>query len=109
MKEKEQPNWFLRILGILFFVYLALMIAMQMGYHEAKLGEQTTLTKEKMEAFEQDVKDGKPVDINDYIETETKDFSNGINKAGAAVSGIIESFMTDGITKTVDILKTLFT
>jgi len=108
-KKKKEPNWFMRLLVILFFVYLSLTIAMQMGYHEAKLNEQATLTEESIRQFEEDVKNGKAVDIDDYVVNETKDYSNGMSKAGANVSKMVEGFMTNGIGKMFDLVKSLVT
>ena len=39
MKKKDKPNWFFRILGILFLIYISLNIAMSARYYEAKLNE----------------------------------------------------------------------
>ena len=56
MEKKKKPNWFLRILGVLFVIYMSLTIAINTGYYEAKLSEKTTITEENMKQFEEDVK-----------------------------------------------------
>ncbi len=109
MEKKKKPNWFLRILGILFIIYLSLTIAIQTGYYEAKLSERTTITNEGMKQFEQDVRNGLNVDIKDYMSDIHEDYSNKTSKAGIAISSAIEKFMTDGISKMIDLFKTLFT
>ena len=106
MKKKDKPNWFFRILGILFLIYISLNIAMSAGYYEAKLNEKTTLTEESIKQFENDIKEGKEVDINDYVVEKNRDFTT---KTGVFLSSLVEDFMSEGILKMTDILKKLFT
>ena len=109
MKKKDKPNWFFRILVILFLIYISLNIAMSAGYYEAKLNEKTTLTEESIKQFENDIKEGKEVDINDYVVEKNRDFSNNTTKTGVFLSSLVEDFMSEGILKMTDILKKLFT
>ena len=48
-----------------------------------------TLTEEKIKEFEKDVAEGKNVNIKDYIENESKDYSNKITNFGDDVSELI--------------------
>ncbi len=109
MKKKEKTNWFLRSIMLLFILYLSLSIAMETGYYESKLNEKTILTEESIQQFEKDVREGKNVDINDYVVEKNRDFSNGATKAGVFISSLVEDVMSEGINKMVDILKKLFT
>ena len=109
MKKKEKQNWCLRLLAVLFIIYISLSIAMETGYYESKLNQKTMLTQESIEKFEQDVREGKNVDINDYVVEKNRDFSNGISKTGVFLSSLVEDFMADGITKMGSIFKKLFT
>ncbi len=109
MKKKEKPNWFLRVVFLLFLLYISLSIAMETGYYESKLNEKTIMTEESIKQFEQDVRDGKNVDIQDYLIDKNKDYSNGATKLGVFVSSLVQDFMAEGINKMVDICKKLFT
>ncbi len=109
MEKKKKPNWFLRILGVLFVIYMSLTIAINTGYYEAKLSEKTTITEENMKQFEEDVKNGKEVDIKDYVTDNYEDYSNNTSKAGVKVSHVVENFMANGITDLINVLKKLFT
>lgn len=82
---------------------------MSAGYYEAKLNEKTTLTEESIKKFEEDIRNGKEVDINDYVVEKNRDFSNNTTKTGVFLSSIVEDFMSEGITKMGEILKKLFT
>jgi YbbR domain-containing protein len=109
MKKKNKPNWFLRILTILFIVFIALLFANQNGYYESTIAKKTILTEESIKQFESDVKENKPIDINDYTITEEKDYSNKTTDLGIFISDKVEKIMSSGISSLVDMLKKLFT
>ncbi len=109
METKKKPNWFIKILLVLFLIYISLTIAMETGYYEAKLSERTIITEEGMKKFENDVNNGLDVDILDYTENLHEDYSNQTTKAGVKISSAIEKFMTKGISNLIEVLKTLFT
>ena len=106
--KPKKKNIYLRILGILFMLYLSLMIAIDAGYYEKIMGEKTVITEEKMKEFERDIKEGKDVELYDYIKEE-KDYSNIFTKSGYNISHAVENIMGHGIDVIVDICKTLFT
>ena len=108
-KKKNKGTFFLRLLGILFILYISLTIAIQTGYYEAKLSEKTTITNEAIKQFESDVRDGKNVDINDYLTDTYKDYSNQTTKTVFALSSLVEEFMSKGINEMVNVFKMLFT
>ena len=106
--KPQKKNIWLRILGLLFILYLSLMIAIDAGYYEKIMGEKTIITEEKMKEFERDIKEGKDVELYDYIKEE-KDYSNIFTKSGYKISHVVENIMGHGIDVIVDICKTLFT
>ena len=87
----------------------AMGLEISTGYYEAKLSEKTTITNEAIRQFEEDVRNGKNVDINDYLTDNYQDYSNQTTKAGYAFSSAIEDFMSKGINEVVNIFKMLFT
>lgn len=108
-KKKNKGTWVLKALGVLFVVYISLTIAISTGYYEAKLSEKTTITDEAMQQFEQDVREGKDVDIKDYVTDIRKDYSNQTTKAGMVFSKAVETVMSKGIDGMIQIFKSLFT
>lgn len=108
MKKKKPSRHFFRILGLLFCVFIILFILIECGYYESELSRKSTLTQEKIKEFENDVKKGEIVDLDSYIVEERPDYSNSVTKAGNAISGTINSFMTEGLSAAADILKKLF-
>lgn len=57
--------------------------------YDYKLKEKKVLTEEQIKKFEEDVKNGIEIDINDYI-IKDKDYSNSITKINGEISNIIE-------------------
>ncbi len=109
MKKQTMGGVFLKLLGVLFLLYLSITIAINTGYYEAKLSEKTTITNEAMKRFEEDIRNGRDVDITDYITEIHQDYSNQTTRAGAFFSSTVESFMSKGIHEIVNVFKMLFT
>ena len=108
MKKKDK-NPFFRILGLLFLLFVSLYIALESGYYEAKLSKKTAMTEESIKKFEQDVKEGNPIDVQAYVFEEKNDYSNHTTDAAVFIGGRVEDFMSKGITELFGIVKSLFT
>ena len=107
--KKPNYNWFWISLGGLFLVFLAYYIAYASGYYEAKITRKATITQEKLEQFEEDVKDGKEIDINDYVENDSIDYSSPVSRLGNGISSGIDSLMGGGVTDFFNFLGKMFT
>lgn len=105
---KKKKNWFLRLLFISFLIFLGLYIASISGYYEAQVSNKVALTNEAIKNFEQDVLDGKTVDINTYIQKENKDYSNKMTDLGDKITESVQKFLTSGFGGIWDALKVLF-
>ncbi len=108
MKKKEK-NPFFRILSLLFLLFISLYIALESGYYEAKVSKKTAMTEESIKKFEEDIKNGNPIDVNSYVYEEKKDFGNNTTDAAIFLGSKVENFMSNGITEIFDIVKSLFT
>lgn len=108
MKVSKKGKYFFRVLFALFIVFISLNIAYESGYYESKARNRTTLTREAMEQFENDVLNGKMVDVKDYLVKEDKDYSNAVTKLGNKVTNGLSEFMIKGISGIFDVLKGLF-
>ena len=107
--KKKRFNLFGFILSTLFLLYLALYIAYSSGYYESNISKHTIITQEKLEEFEQDIKDNKEIDIKDYVDKEDKDYSSKVSKIGTSISSKIDSFMDGGVSNFFNLLGKLFT
>jgi len=77
------------IIGVLGIIFLVVYFGMASGYLEVEQQRKTTLTKEAMEKYEEDLKAGRKIDMNDYKPKE-KIYSNKISNGLLKTSGIIE-------------------
>ncbi len=70
---------------LLFTSFIALYVSQASGYFEYQNNKRSALTQKQIQKFESDVKNGKNVDINNYIVKE-KNYDNNLGKAGLSVS-----------------------
>ena len=106
--KKKKNNIFIKILSLLFLVYIALLIAFESGYYDTKIRNKSILTKEAMAKFEEDIKNGEVVDVKDYLKEERVDYSTTVTKVGNKITNNLSKFMTKGLSGLFKSLKGLF-
>ena len=62
----------------------------------------------KEEDFEQDIKDGKPLDLKKYQNHEIHDYGNLFSNAGNFIGNRLDYVMLNGIDEGIKVLKKLF-
>lgn len=85
---------------LLLLIYLTLYFTGVAGYYEYKNYKKMTLTEEQIEKFEEDVKNGKEVNVEDYIQEEKRDYNNKIANTGKKVSYTISNTLTKLLSST---------
>lgn len=105
---KKKTNLFFKLLSILFFVFIALYIALESGYYETKIEKEVSLTNEKIKAFEEAVKNNEVINLDSYLEQKEVDYSNSISKFGNKLTNTLAKTITKGLNGVFDIVKTLF-
>lgn len=85
MKNKPLLITFLFLFGI----FIVLYITQATGYYEYKTNKKSTLTEESIKKFENDLKNGKQINIEDY-KVKEMDNSNKISNVTLKVSKILE-------------------
>ena len=69
--KKNNKNKIFKFIFIVFFMsFLVIYFSELTGYYEYQNYKKATLTEEQIKKFEEDVKNGKEVDINKYLEKE---------------------------------------
>lgn len=96
MKKSDLLKYFCIVLLVFFF---GLILASTNGYYEGQLARKTTLTSEAINRFEQDVKDGKNIDINNYLEDTNHNYNNRFSNTGKLISNKISTLITKGTKK----------
>ena len=83
--EKICKNCFVFLLIFFLFIY----VVGGSGFYEYKLNEKKILTEEEILKFENDVKNGISVDINDYLEDANRNYDNAFTKINRKISHYI--------------------
>lgn len=90
MKHKRLNKIFRYSLLVSFVTFFALYLSQSTGYFEYRNSKKVALTNEQIEKFEKDVKEGKNVDIENYIDSNNKSYQNSLSKAGLSISNVTE-------------------
>lgn len=84
--------------GLTFFVFFAiLLLAESQGYYKNRNEKAKTLTEEQIKEFEEDIKEGKDIDIKKYVLYEDKDYTNNISNNIYKISLKLEGVVDDVI------------
>lgn len=104
-KKKLCNKIFSRIILALFIAFMAIYVSSATGYYEFEQHNKMILTEEKIKEFEQDVADGKEVDIKNYIVSDIPNYQNSVSKLGNTFSTQLEKFVQSGIESTFAFLN----
>ena len=105
---KKKKSTILTLFYMVFIVYSIYYAFYMLGYAEVKVRNETILTKEAMEQFEQDLSEGKDVTLENYLQVNKKDYSTKISKLGNKAASFFEYIMDEGIENFVLIIRKLF-
>ena len=92
----KYENTFKIIFIFLFVIFLTMYISVGSNYYEYELHKKVMLTNEDIKRFEDDVKNNKEVDIDNYISSRV-DYSNSFSKASTKVSKETKKYIKQGI------------
>lgn len=83
-------------------------ISVGSNYYEYELHKKVMLTNEDIKRFEDDVKNNKEVDIDNYISSRV-DYSNSFSKASTKVSKETKKYIKEGIEGIFNLFSKMFT
>jgi len=106
--KKKKNNPILKILGILFVIFMALYIANMSGYYESKIRDRVIITEEGIKEFEEKVQNGDEIDITSFLNSERIDYSSSMSNLGDGVTESIENIVANGMDFVSGILKSHF-
>ncbi|MCI6627661.1 MAG: hypothetical protein MSH29_05155 [Tenericutes bacterium] len=104
----KYENTFKIIFIFLFVIFLTMYISVGSNYYEYELHKKVMLTNEDIKRFEDDVKNNKEVDIDNYISSRV-DYSNSFSKASTKVSKETKKYIKQGIEGIFNIFSKMFT
>lgn len=97
--------WFIMI--ILFVIFITVYISQATGYYDYQQHRQVELTNEKIKQFETDVKEGKVINVKDYLSDTHQYYDNGISRLGLKFSKTVSLSAKKGINKIFKFLEAL--
>ena len=106
MKEKEKNNIFLKIITILFLIFISLYLLDNLGYYNIA-SKNKIITEKKMKEFERDIQEGKKIDLKEYTRDETN-YKNIYSEIGYNTSMFIDKVLNKSFSRIGKILKELF-
>ena len=104
MKKDRKNKIFKFLIVFLFVIYMTIYVSQLTGYYEFKNYQKTTLTKEQISKFEDDVKNGKNVKLTDYVVNTNKHYQTRLKKMGYDLSEFISKMVNKGINSSFDFL-----
>ncbi len=93
-----------RIIISLFVIYLTLYFSQLTGYYEYQNYAKMTLTEQQINKFEEDIKAGKEIDVEDYIKNKDRNYQNGLSKLGLNISNFLSLNIKRGVFKAFDLI-----
>ena len=92
------------LIWILFFSFFLLYFAQANGYYEDLNRKKTYLTQKNIEKFEQDVKKGKKIDVNNYVVNLRKNYNNKISSFGLFTSKVFAKSFKWGMNSVFNVI-----
>lgn len=88
---------FKAFIWFLFLSFLVLYYAQANGYYQSVNNRKKVLTEDAIKRFEEDVRNGEKIDVNDYLIENKKNYSNKISRFGLYTSEVIGKYFKKGI------------
>lgn len=77
------------VILILFILFIGLYLVGNSAYYDYEAASRSRLTKEQIKIFEQDVKNGNAIDVEEYLKKNEKNYDNPISNATLNISKTI--------------------
>ncbi len=90
-----------------FLAFLITYVIGMSGYYEYELSNKRVLTEEKMKEFEEDVKNNKDIDLNDYVVNTHQDYTNKFTKTVTSASLTLNKYLKKSIESVFKIINSL--
>lgn len=81
----------------LIVLFASLLLAENFGYYKTREQKAKVLTEEQIKIFEEDIRNGKEIDIKEYVSYEKEDYSNNLSNNIYKVSLKLETVVDKAI------------
>lgn len=100
MKKKIFKGLFI----MLFLAFVIGYIIEETGYYEYNLQNKMVMTNESMAKFEEDLKEGKDVMLEDYVVNTEKDYTSSLTRSTNTISVKVNDVLKRGIESVFKVL-----
>lgn len=107
MKKNKKNKIFKFVFYAFLLTFVVIYFSELTGYYEYQNYKKASLTEEQIKQFEEDVRNGKEVDVNDYLIVETTNYDNKLSKAASKLSDGISSLVKNGVENAFKLLSKL--
>ena len=105
----KEGNGFRFTLIVLFIIFITIYISQATGYYDYQQYKKVELTNEKIKQFEEDVKEGRNIDIGNYLDDTKHNYNNGVSQMGLRFSKTVSVFVRKGVNNAFKFLEKLLT
>lgn len=105
-KNKKLNKFFWHVFLTLLMTFFTLYTAGKAGYYEYTNNEKKVLTEEQIKKFEEDIKEGKQIDIESYLVVK-ENFQSKNKRMGLKISEFIGDYTKIGVDKIFKMLNNL--
>ena len=92
---------------IILVVFIFFYVICKSGYYEYNLQSKKNMTEEEIKKFERDVKSGKEVDVKNYLNEASTDYSNNLTRTTSTISLNLNRYLIKTINNTINIFSKL--
>lgn len=104
---EKQYKIFKVVFTIFFVIFLTLYFSQLAGYYEYHNYQKMVMTEEMIKKFEDDIKNGKEIDIENYVDNTNKNYQNKISSLGLSISNFISKNISNGVIKTFSYISNM--
>lgn len=106
--KKNNKNKIWKFIFLIFFMsFMVIYFSELTGYYEYQNYKKTSLTEEQIKKFEEDIKSGNEVDINEYLIVDDKNYDNTLSKLASKLSDGISKIVNNGVEYTFKYISKL--
>lgn len=95
------------IIYLIVIIFLCSYFIETTGYYQYNIQHQKNLTEESIKQFEQDVQEGKEIDITNYLSEVNIDYSNKLTKTTSSASIKLNNYLKNALTNGFGIFEKL--
>ena len=107
MKKNKNNKIWKYLFYMFFFSFLIIYFSELTGYYEYQNHKKVSLTQEQIKKFEQDISEGKEIDIDKYVIVNDTRYNNKLSKMAIKLSDGISNIVEGGVVNTFKYLSKL--